>query len=289
MMQEELVLKRIYNRQAMGKIDTLLKNKKYFRQYGRLIFAKSYDKLSGELPKNPSAIRERLDPKLYDYSYLVTLSARKTFERVLNLVAKKTGPLKILDLGCGYKPFQSLFPNDQYLGVDMSLNSFADVIADNHNLPFKDNVFDMIIISEVLEHCDNEYQVIKELRRVAKNQALVYLTLPFIFPLHGVPDDFQRFTKYKLQALFKQDKIISLKESNNIFASLPIFGNMIIRILFGATKMVYPVYIINNLLSLAAENLSRFYRHSKGFFAEYWEYALSAFPMGYSMIVKIKK
>lgn len=273
----------------MEKIDTLLKNKNYQREYGRLIFAKSYDKLEGELPKNPSAIRERLDPKLYDYSYTMTLSSRKIIDRMLEILPEKTEPLKILDLGCGYKPFQSLFPHDQYIGVDMSLNSFADVIADNHNLPFKDNVFDVVIITEVLEHCVNEYQVINELRRVAKNQALVYLTLPFIFPLHGIPYDFQRFTKYKLEQLFKQDKIILLKESNNIFASLFIFSNIILRILFGTIKVLYPVYIINNLLSLAAEKLSQIYRDKKGFIAEYWEYALTAFPIGYSMIVKVKK
>lgn len=273
----------------MGKIDALLKNKNYRQKYGRLIFAKPYDVLKGKLPKNPSAIRERLEPKLYDYSYLVTLSARKIFDRMLNLVPKKTGPLKILDLGCGYKPFQSLFPNDRYLGVDMSLNSFADVIADNHNLPFKDDVFDVIIISEVLEHCDNEYQVIKELRRVAKNQALVYLTLPFIFPLHGVPYDFNRFTKHKLKSLFKQDKIVLLKESNNIFGSVFAFINLVLRILFGSSKILYPVYIINNLLSLAFENLSKFYRDKHGIIAQYWEYTLSAFPIGYSMIVRIKK
>jgi SAM-dependent methyltransferase len=273
----------------MNKIDNLLKNKNYQQKHGRLIFAKPYDDLKGELPKNPSAIRERLKPKLFDYSYIVTLNARKMFDRMLKLVPKRTGPLRILDLGCGYKPFQSLLPNDQYLGVDMSLNSFADVIADNHNLPFKDSIFDIIIVSEVLEHCENEYQVIKELRRVAKNQALVYLTLPFIFPLHGVPYDFNRFTRHKLKSLFKQDEIVTLKESNNIFASLFIFFNMILRILVGATKILYPVYIINNLLSLAVENLSQIYRHSKGVIAEYWEYALSSFPVGYSMIVKIKK
>lgn len=273
----------------MDQIETLLKNKSYRRRHDRLIFAKPYDRLIGPLPKNPPAIRERLHPKLYDYSFIITLAAKTTLERMLRLLSKTPRPLKVLDLGCGYKPFQSFFPGDQYLGVDMSLNSFADVIADNHNLPFKDNVFDVIIISEVLEHCDNEYQVIKELRRVAKNQALVYLTLPFIFPLHGVPDDFQRLTKYKLRALFKQDKIIFLKESNNIFGSLFIFINMVLRILFGSTKALYPVYIVNNLLSLAAENLSKFCRDKKGFIAQYWEYALSSFPMGYSMIVRIKK
>src|SRR3989344_2408752 len=273
----------------MEKIETLLKNKKYRRQHGRLIFTKPYDELKGELPQNPPAIRERLKPSLFDYSYIMTLKARKIIDQVVELVSKKNKPLKILDLGCGYKPFQSLFPNDDYLGVDMSLYSYADVIADNHNLPFKDSVFDVIIITEVLEHCDNEYQVISELRRVAKNQALVYLTLPFIFPLHGIPYDFNRFTKYKLKQLFMKDKVILLNGSNNIFSSIFIFFNILFRIMFGSTQALSPVYILNNLLSMAAEKLTNIYRNKKGFIAEYWEYAQTSFPIGYSMIVKIKK
>jgi len=128
----------------MAKIETLLKNKNYRVRRGR-----------GKLPKNPSIIRERLKPRLYDYTYIMTLSFRETFERMLELVGKKASPLKILDLGCGYKPYQAFFPNDQYIGVDLDLNSYADVIANNEQLPFKDNVFDVIILSEVLEHCDN--------------------------------------------------------------------------------------------------------------------------------------
>ena len=171
----------------------------------------------------------------------------------------------------------------------MSLNSYADIIADNHNLPFRDNSFDVIIASEVLEHSINEYQFIDELKRVSKKNSLVYISLPFIFPLHGVPYDFNRFTKYKLQELFKKDKIIHLQESNNIFSSVFFYFNMFLRIIFGSIKLLYPIYIVNNLLSLAVESISQIYRNKKGFVGEYWDYALTAFPMGYSLIVKVKK
>lgn len=272
----------------MDKIDPLLKNKNYRQRHGRLIFAQPIDRLTGELPENPPAIRERLKPRLYDYSFIMTRFSRQVLDRLLERLppGKKR---KILDLGCGYKPFASLFPGDEYIGVDLSLNTFAEVIADNEQLPFKNNIFDVIIITEVLEHCHNEYQVVKELRRVAKNGAYVYLTLPFLFPLHGVPHDFNRFTAYKLRNLFKGDKIILLETSNNIFASIFIFINMLIRILFGSAPIFYPVYIFNNLLAMAAEKLSGVYRDPKGFIAEYWQYALQAFPIGYSMLVKIKK
>ena len=205
----------------MDKIEALLKNKNYRRKYGRLIFVKQFEDFKGKLPKNPSIIRERLNPRLYDFSYLMTRSFRQTMADFIDLTNKKKESLTILDLGCGYEPFKKLFPkNSNYIGVDMSLNSYADIIADNHQLPFKNNTFDIVIASEVLEHSSNEYQFIEELTRVSKNKALVFISLPFIFPEHGQPYDFQRLTKYKLKELFKNHKIISLKESNNIVSSV---------------------------------------------------------------------
>ena len=229
-----------------------------------------------KLSRDPSIIRVRLNPQLYDFSYLMTRSFRQTMAKFVSLTKKRKQPLTILDLGCGYKPFKKLFPkNSNYIGVDMSLDSYADIIADNQNLPFKNNIFDIVIASEVLEHSSNEHQFIKELTRVSKNKTLVFISLPFIFPEHGKPYDFQRLTKYKLQGLFKQHKIISLKESNNIISSIFVFINLIIRTSLGNSAILFPIYIFNNLLALAVEKIKL---HNN-----------DSCPIGYSLIVKIKK
>src|SRR3989344_3239300 len=81
----------------------------------------------------------------------------------------------------------------------------------------------------------------------------------------------------------------NIKESNNILASLFLFPNYCLRILFGSFKLIFPFYLINNLLGLVVEKVSDFYRNKKGFIGEYWEYALTSMPMGYSLIIKIKK
>ncbi len=56
------------------------------------------------------------------------------------------------------------------------------LMADARTLPFRDNVFDSAICSEVLEHLDEELAVIEELRRVTKAKAVVALTVPSFFP-----------------------------------------------------------------------------------------------------------
>lgn len=233
---------------------------------------------------NPEIIRERLQPQLSDFTYLMTKSYRLTMDRFRKLLSKQWKKPIILDLGCGYKPFRSLFPKKcRYIGVDTDKNSFANVIADNHSLPFKDSTFNAVIASEVLEHSVNEYKFVSELRRVCKNQALVFISLPFIFPEHGQPEDYQRFTQYKLRELFKKDEIVLLQPSNNITASVFIFINMFFRIMYGSSKILAPIYMVNNFLAIMAENMGNFF--ARGYIAS----ALKSCPIGYSMIVKIKK
>jgi len=262
---------------------TLKPQKKYLTKGKRLIFVKQFEDFKGKLPQNPSIIRERLNPRLYDFSYLMTRSFRQTMTDFVDLTSKKKKPLTILDLGCGYKPFKKLFPkNSNYIGVDMSLNSYADIIADNHQLPFKNNTFNIVIASEVLEHSSNEYQFIEELIRVSKNKALVFISSPFIFPEHGQPYDFQRLTKHKLKELFKNHKIIILKESNNIISSVFVFINLFFRTILGSSALLSPIYIFNNLLALAAEKI-------KSPNNVYLKTALKSCPIGYSLIVEIKK
>ena len=52
---------------------------------------------------------------------------------------------KLLDFGCGSKPYQSLFQVDEYIGVDYEnsghthINEQIDVFYDGKHLPFENN------------------------------------------------------------------------------------------------------------------------------------------------------
>lgn len=57
-------------------------------------------------------------------------------------------------------------------GVDKKINF---VVADAENLPFKDDSFDVVISSHVLEHLPNFEKGLSEIKRVMKNRAIVAL------------------------------------------------------------------------------------------------------------------
>src|SRR5437773_3335923 len=82
---------------------------------------------------------------------------------------------RLLDFGCGSKPYQSLFANvTEYIGVDYNspghshANEQIDVFYDGKKIPFPDEYFDSVFSSEVFEHIFNLEEIIPEIKRVMK-------------------------------------------------------------------------------------------------------------------------
>ena len=68
------------------------------------------------------------------------------------------------------------------------------MISPNSSWPFKNDSFDTIFASQVMEHVENLPHTISEIVRVAKPGAMLILSFPFLYNEHGTPYDFHRFT-----------------------------------------------------------------------------------------------
>jgi SAM-dependent methyltransferase len=108
---------------------------------------------------------------------------------------------RTLDLGCGqHSTFAADFSNR--IGIDIVQASGVDVVADAQALPFVSDSFEQIICVEVLEHIAVPSRAASEMARVLQNDGRLVLTMPFVYPLHEAPHDYQRFTSYGLRRLF---------------------------------------------------------------------------------------
>jgi SAM-dependent methyltransferase len=114
----------------------------------------------------------------------------------------------VLDVGCGEKPYRELLlraPSQarEYLGVDLANNAYAapDLVWDGVTLPNADASVDSVLLTEVLEHCAEPAAVLREVFRVLRPGGFLFLTVPFIWPMHALPHDEFRFTPFALERL----------------------------------------------------------------------------------------
>jgi len=111
---------------------------------------------------------------------------------------------KILDVGCGSKPYRKYFDASEYIGLEIEgRNKLADRHYDGKEFPFKDGEFDSVLTSQVLEHVFNPEEFLLEVNRVLKDGGVLLLTVPFIWDEHEQPFDYARYSSFGLRHLLE--------------------------------------------------------------------------------------
>ena len=115
---------------------------------------------------------------------------------------------RVLDYGCGNKPYAESLPNAATLvGVDIeqSSESRVDVLIEpGERLPFSDGWFDAALCTEVLEHVEEPWLLLEQLGRVVRPGGALIVSAPFVWPLHEEPRDFMRFSPHGLAHLLER-------------------------------------------------------------------------------------
>jgi SAM-dependent methyltransferase len=87
------------------------------------------------------------------------------------------------------------------VNLDVTRGPFVHVIGDAHVLPFHDEIFDGVVCRAVLEHLREPWRACSEIFRVLRPGGIVLVTVPFLYPYHGHPDDYRRFTAAGIRVL----------------------------------------------------------------------------------------
>lgn len=123
---------------------------------------------------------------------------------------------RLVDIGCGIKPYQPLFAPyvTEHIGVDHESSPHvlsAEVLADAYNIPLADGSFQTALMSEVLEHLEEPAVALAEARRLLCEGGKLILTTPMIWQLHEEPRDFFRYTPYGLRHLLADAGFIDVE------------------------------------------------------------------------------
>ena len=100
----------------------------------------------------------------------------RTSLKVINKTLEENKNWKILDIGCGY----TANPNANHIADVQDFSEFYKnkkkfIKITDKTLPFKDNEFDFVIASHVIEHVEDFEFFIKELERISNKG---YIELP---------------------------------------------------------------------------------------------------------------
>ncbi len=161
---------------------------------------------------------------------------------------------KLLDFGCGSKPYKSLFQVDEYIGLDIKESGHpkgdkkADIFYDGEKIPFPDSYFDSVFSSEVFEHVFNLSEILKEINRVLQIQGNLLITIPFAWFEHETPYDFARYTSYGIRHLLEDNGFEIVKEEKTTGYFLAIIQMIIvylrINIFTSNSKILKSIYYL---------------------------------------------
>jgi len=107
----------------------------------------------------------------------------------------------VLDVGSGKSPYARLIRYTRRVQIEIDARRRPDVQASALSLPFREESFDSVLCTEVLEHLSDPQRAVNEIARVLKPGGVALISAPMGWALHYEPHDYFRFTHYGLQHL----------------------------------------------------------------------------------------
>lgn len=182
---------------------------------------------SGELASWPGA--DRRSPKRSDPHYLVLAPLVRQIEASLAGRAGGRTDLRVLDIGCGAKPYLPIVAPyaRSYCGIDSAPGAAVDVVVAAEELPFADDSFDLVLCTQVLEHVQDPRQTLAEIRRVLAPGGMTLVSTHGVFLFHPDPpssdQDYWRWTHAGLRKEFARCgewRQLDVEASGNVVACL---------------------------------------------------------------------
>lgn len=141
----------------------------------------------------------RLYPSLTDPNYLVLRARRLIFRQWIERLGQG---LNVLDIGGRYQPYRRLLQGKalRYTAVDLLRTEWVDVVASGEKLPFPENTFDLVIVTQVFEYFNHPSQAAQQIHAVLKPGGVLLMSAVGFAP-RFVNEERWRFTSFGIRTL----------------------------------------------------------------------------------------
>ena len=224
-----------------------------------------------------NSLRASNDPNEVDPgSRFITDIVAEVYERLIRQHARGD----LLDLGCGKAPLYLVYRDlttsqtciDREGSADVS--AIVDYAMDlSLELDLRDNMFDTILITDVLEHISNPDVLFEEMARILKPDGKIILSVPFFYWIHEEPYDYYRYTEFKLR---------DFCEARNLeIVAAEAYG--------GVPEIVFDIigkcFLHRRAIKTAFASFALWAARRK-FFARLSRNSRRKFPLGYSLVAR---
>ncbi len=196
------------------------------------------------------------------------LILRRLVQHLAVALGRFDGPLDVLDVFCGTRPYEDLLPpGSRVTGFDVDHHYGGADVTSQEFLPFGDASFDLVLFTEGFFYMPDPQAAAAELQRVLRPGGSLVITLPLIWEYNR--DQLEhRFTGPQLAAVFGNWAGVEVEEVGGFAVSWATIGGRILRAMEerlafrgGGWRLVKhlfkPLYVGLNALAMAADRFER--------------------------------
>jgi SAM-dependent methyltransferase len=146
-----------------------------------------------------------------------TNASRIRLDQFAAAAGRSVGPGAIvLDAGAGSSPYRRHFAHATYESADFgqAAKHYAPdltYVCDLSEIPVADGRYELVLLSQVLEHLPEPMAVIGELHRVLAPGGRLWTSCPLYYEEHDVPYDFFRYTQFALRRMFDESGFVDVE------------------------------------------------------------------------------
>lgn len=176
----------------------------------------------------------------------------------------------VLDIGSGNSRNSSYLDSSNtvvtldYPTTNRRYQVRPDVFGDATCLPVADGSFDAVFLFEVLEHIASFEEAIRETRRSLRARGKLFISVPFLYPIHDAPHDFHRFTVHGISKALETGGFHIARvaqHGNSLLVPIQLFNLALLEgcrsawqrgafLGVAAFLLAYPICLLNNLVAL---------------------------------------
>jgi SAM-dependent methyltransferase len=125
-----------------------------------------------------------------------------------------------------------------------------DILGDICTHDFGGRSFDVIVLSEVLEHVHSPHLAVGNIHGALRMGGRLILTVPFLFPIHERPHDYYRYTRYGLEYLLREFSDVRIGERNSWAEAINALAPRMVVDKNRGARLVAPLFVLAAFLKL---------------------------------------